>query len=216
MTNFRSPYFSASIREFWNRWHISLSTWFRDYVYIPLGGNRKGKIRHYINLVFTFLVSGLWHGASWTFVVWGGIHGLAQVAETALIGRKETKNMVLRAVRTLFVFAFCAFAWIFFVSHSISDALYIITNCLNGIGNPITYLRYGFAYIGFDKWMLAVYGFFILIMAAYDFISIKRDFVEWISSKNRILQWIFYIFIGLTVVLFSRKGVAAEFIYFQF
>lgn len=216
MKNFRSPYFSGSIREFWSRWHISLSTWFRDYVYIPLGGNRKGKIRHYINLVITFLVSGLWHGANWTFVVWGGIHGLAQVAETALLGRKETKNMVLRAVRTIVVFAFCAFAWIFFVSHSISDAFYVITHCLNGIGSPITYLRYGFGRIGFDEWMLAVYGPFILILAAYDYISIKRDFVEWISSKNRILQWIFYIVIGLIVVLFSKKGVAAEFIYFQF
>ena len=98
MINFRSPYFSKSIKEFWSRWHISLSTWFRDYVYIPLGGNRVGKIRHYMNLMITFLVSGLWHGANWTFIVWGGIHGLIQVLETAILGKKEIKNNKLNQV----------------------------------------------------------------------------------------------------------------------
>lgn len=84
MENFKSPYFSISVRDFWSRWHISLSTWFRDYVYIPLGGSRVKKPRHWVNLLVTFLVSGLWHGANWTFVVWGGIHGVAQSAESAL------------------------------------------------------------------------------------------------------------------------------------
>lgn len=84
MTNFKSPYFSTSIKEFWSRWHISLSTWFRDYVYIPLGGSRCSKLRNSFNLLVTFLASGLWHGANWTFVVWGGIHGGAQVVEKAL------------------------------------------------------------------------------------------------------------------------------------
>ena len=78
MSNFKSPYLSCSVKEFWSRWHISLSTWFRDYVYIPLGGNRVSKRRHRLNLMITFLVSGLWHGAAWTYVIWGGIHGLAQ------------------------------------------------------------------------------------------------------------------------------------------
>ena len=89
MENFRSPYLSCSVREFWSKWHISLSTWFRDYVYIPLGGNRVSKGRHKINLMITFLVSGLWHGANWTFVLWGGLHGFAQVLETTFSPRKE-------------------------------------------------------------------------------------------------------------------------------
>lgn len=89
MTNFKSPYFSKSIKEFWSRWHISLSTWFRDYVYIPLGGNRCSKPKHYLNLMITFLASGLWHGANWTFVAWGGIHGLAQVMEASFVKKKE-------------------------------------------------------------------------------------------------------------------------------
>ena len=75
MTNFKSPYFSATIKEFWSRWHISLSTWFRDYIYIPLGGNRKGRVRQYFNLMITFLISGAWHGANWTFLTWGGYMG---------------------------------------------------------------------------------------------------------------------------------------------
>ena len=81
MTNFKSPYFAASLKEFWSRWHISLSTWFRDYIYIPLGGSRAGAWRTRFNLLVTFLVSGLWHGASWTFVIWGGLHGLGQIIE---------------------------------------------------------------------------------------------------------------------------------------
>lgn len=84
MTNFKSPYLSASIREFWSRWHISLSTWFRDYVYIPLGGNRCSKLRHKANLLVTFLLSGLWHGASWNFVAWGGMHGIAQIVQASI------------------------------------------------------------------------------------------------------------------------------------
>lgn len=216
MKNFKSPYFSASIREFWSRWHISLSTWFRDYIYIPLGGNRVRIIRHYINLMVTFLISGLWHGANWTFVAWGGVHGVAQVIETVFIGKKESKNGFFRLIRTGVVFIFCTFAWIFFVSNSISDAFYVISNCMAGFTNPIAYLYVGFADLGLGKDMLAVLGFFILIMGVYDYISLKKDFVEWISLKNKVVQWIFYVVIALIVIFFSKKGVAAEFIYFQF
>ncbi len=217
MTNFKSPYFSKSIKEFWSRWHISLSTWFRDYVYIPLGGNRVGKARHYANLMITFLASGLWHGANWTFIAWGGIHGLAQVAENMFFKRvAESKNVLLRISRTLVVFAFCVFAWIFFVSNSIGDAIYIIQNCLVGISHPLTYLREGFANLWFGKEMIAVVGTCVLVLAGYDYISLKTDFVEWISEKSKALQWAFYVVLGLIVVFLSKKGVAAEFIYFQF
>ena len=92
MRNFAYPYFSQSMGEFWRRWHISLSTWFRDYVYIPLGGNRAGKARNSLNLMATFLLSGLWHGAAWTFVAWGGIHGAALTGERASQGSSKPKN----------------------------------------------------------------------------------------------------------------------------
>lgn len=215
--NFKSPYFSRSIREFWSRWHISLSAWFKDYVYIPLGGSRVKKIRHYVNLLLTFLLSGLWHGADWTFVVWGGIHGTAQIAEDAILGRtKESANRFAQIIQIIAVFAFCTFAWIFFVSSSIEDAVYVIQNCLVGVAKPITYLHDGFANIGFGKGDLAVMGICVITMAIYDAVSLKTDFVEWIAEKNKALQWMFYLLIGLMIVFLSEKGVAAEFIYFQF
>lgn len=217
MTNFRSPYFSKSIKEFWKRWHISLSAWFRDYVYIPLGGNRVSKIRCYGNLMITFLASGLWHGASWNFVVWGGIHGAAQVAENAVSGHvKESKKGLTGVFQTAMVFGFCTFAWIFFVSHSVGDAFYVIGNCLEGISQPVEFLRNGFTDIGFSKVMLLIVGVCVSMMAVYDYIFLKEDFTEVIAKKNKCMQWIFYIVIGLMIVFFSQKGVAAEFIYFQF
>lgn len=127
MENFSSPYFSTSIKEFWSRWHISLSTWFRDYVYIPLGGNRTKKLRHYFNLLVTFLVSGLWHGASWTFLIWGGVHGVAQIIENAFgISMNKKRGSFLWLVRVCLVFIFVAFAWVFFRAQSITEAIICI------------------------------------------------------------------------------------------
>lgn len=217
MTNFKAPYFSKSMKEFWKRWHISLSTWFRDYVYIPLGGNRVSRIRCYGNLILTFLASGLWHGASWNFVIWGGIHGVAQVTENIVFGHvKESKKRLIRVFQTVGVFGFCTFAWIFFVSHSIKDAFYVIGNCFEGISQPVGYLRNGFVDLGFSKVMLLIVGVCVCIMAGYDSMFLKEDFVEGILKKNKLMQWIFYIVIGLLIVFFSKKGVATEFIYFQF
>ena len=117
------------------------------------------------------------------------------------------------------VFAFCTFAWIFFVSNSIGDAFYVVGNCLVGISSPIAYFRDGFVNIGnvgFGKGRLVIAGMCILIMAGYDYLSLKEDFISWFSKKNKSLQWAFYIVIGLMVVFLSQKGVATEFIYFQF
>ena len=145
MDNFKSPYFSASIKEFWKRWHISLSSWFQDYVYIPLGGNRKGKFRKQLNLLVTFLVSGLWHGAAWHFVIWGGIHGLYQVAENILeeLGAASKCRKFPRGVKILLVFCCVDFAWIFFRLPT-ADAWYVIRNMCVGISLPLHYVREGF------------------------------------------------------------------------
>ena len=121
MENFRRPYLATSAAEFWRRWHISLSTWFRDYLYIPLGGNRKGRARKYLNTMITFLVSGLWHGANWSFVVWGGLNGAYQVIGEILAPARERACRLLhirrerpfwRVVSTVFTFGLVDFAWL--------------------------------------------------------------------------------------------------------
>ena len=117
MVNFRQPYLAQSLQDFWRRWHISLSTWLRDYLYIGLGGNRLGKLRTYINLMLTMLLGGLWHGANWTFVVWGGLHGIGLVIERLYTGRADISNsstFVGRWARRIFVFHLVCLAWIFF------------------------------------------------------------------------------------------------------
>lgn len=136
MDNFKSPYFSASISEFWSRWHISLSTWFRDYLYIPLGGNRVVKWRWYYNLYLTFIVSGFWHGANWTFLVWGALHGTYLVSGLIIssILKLETKSYfqilppdLMHSARVLFTFLLVCFAWIFFRASTIDDAMTVIS-----------------------------------------------------------------------------------------
>ncbi|MFM7053217.1 MAG: MBOAT family O-acyltransferase [Bacteroidota bacterium] len=132
MYNFRSPYMSASVSEFWSRWHISLSTWFRDYLYIPLGGNRVVKWRWYYNLYITFVISGFWHGANWTFIVWGALHGtylvVGLILNQWLKGKfinKETRWM--RPLKVLITFTLVCFAWIFFRADSMQSAWIVIT-----------------------------------------------------------------------------------------
>jgi alginate O-acetyltransferase complex protein AlgI len=128
MTNFNRPYFSRNIQEFWRRWHISLSTWFKDYVYISLGGNRKGIRRMYINYAIVFVLSGFWHGANWTYIIWGAIHAILIVAYVMYRRRypaKEHKGRVRTYVSAIVTFALVTFAWIFFRSSTLSDALVV-------------------------------------------------------------------------------------------
>ncbi len=125
--NFLSPYQSASITEFWRRWHISLSSWLRDYLYIPLGGNRKGKVRTYVNLFITMLLGGFWHGANWNFIIWGGMHGAALSLDKAklYIARKlriNTANTLLKILGIFLTFHFVCFCWIYFKSASLTDS----------------------------------------------------------------------------------------------
>ena len=128
MRNFRTPYFSASIGEFWSRWHISLSTWFRDYVYIPLGGNRVGRLRWNMNIFIVFLVSGLWHGANWTFVVWGALHGSYLVIENLSkpIFSKWTSIRLLRPLKVLVSFCLVLVGWVFFRASDVQNASFIL------------------------------------------------------------------------------------------
>ena len=234
MENFKSPYFSTSIREFWKRWHISLSTWFRDYVYIPLGGNRVKKWKRSLNLLTTFLLSGLWHGANWTFVIWGGVHGGAQLLEDALQIRslRETakgnetdisqppkhvwRNRIFFVIRTGLVFAFVSLAWAFFRAQTLTEALHIFHHALDGIQAPVQYLLNGFHDIKMGK---AKLSFCLLLyffpLTLYDAASLKTDVIAWVGRRRFFIRHLIYAALVLAVLFFQAIG-KVEFIYFQF
>jgi alginate O-acetyltransferase complex protein AlgI len=144
MQNFNRPYFASSIAEFWRRWHISLSTWFRDYLYIPLGGNRVGRARCYLNIFITFLVSGLWHGANWTYVVWGALNGaylIAGLNYRRLAGQSRSPQSILgKLAKVLGTFALTCFGWIFFRAQNIGDSIHIVRNLGHDFGGQLSYV----------------------------------------------------------------------------
>jgi D-alanyl-lipoteichoic acid acyltransferase DltB (MBOAT superfamily) len=210
MTNFRSPYFSASYREFWSRWHISLSTWFRDYVYIPLGGNRVSSIRRKKNLLVTFLASGLWHGANWTFVLWGGLHGIYQIIENAMRRREIGQHKPLKVFIT---FCFVCFAWIFFRSNTVSDSFYIISHLFKGMTNPLQYVSNILSVPGKINLIKGIGG--IVILLVFDYFSLKYDVWEKIKKCNVFMRNAIY-FGLIFMILILRPSGTYEFIYFQF
>ena len=215
MTNFRSPYFSKSVKEFWNRWHISLSTWFRDYVYIPLGGNRCSKAKHRMNLFVTLLLSGLWHGANWTFLAWGGVHGLALVAEDVLKKplAKIHNSKIGGVISWIVTCFFCNLAWVFFRADSISQACFVIRNMFSGIGNIGSYVASGIAEMAIP---VGYIGVLLIILFIYDLIGMNTDAIKKLNKKSPWIKWPIYIIMTLIVVFMSQKGEPAEFIYLQF
>lgn len=214
MTNFKSPYYSFSIKEFWSRWHISLSTWFRDYVYIPLGGNRVPKWRNCLNLFITFLVSGFWHGSSLTYIIWGGLHGLLQIIENLIYpkGKERKKHFWQLPVTFLLI----CFTWIFFRANSFEDAIWIISRLFWEISDPANYLKTAGICLGLSP--LAGFGMClsVVILGIYDYFSLKYDVIKEISNQKCLIRWPIYILLLVVIALFSEKGVATEFIYFQF
>ncbi len=226
MDNFNRPYFSKSIAEFWRRWHISLSTWFRDYFYIPLGGNRVNKGRWYSNILATFLVSGLWHGANWTFVFWGAIHGLYILFGDLTKGVRNKFVGVLslnkfpftyKLFKIVITFSLTCFAWIFFRANDLADALYIVMNLSFDTGK---------IFILNSLWegeivLFGIPGEFILSIALIILLEIvhliqrKGSIRDMISQKPIWLRWGIYLSIALSIMNF---GVIDEiaFIYFQF
>lgn len=218
MTNFASPYFSTSVKEIWRRWHISLSTWFRDYVYIPLGGSRCSPWKKNRNLFLTFLASGLWHGADWTYLIWGGLHGAAQIFEN--IFQKPLKKIrqykIGIFVSWLAVFVFWNITFVFFRADNLSEAGYIITHMLSGISSPITYIHDGYFLLNIDKFRFLYLMLLLSILFVTDYLSCRKDSYELLHVRSRVAEWGLYIVLGIIVVLFAQKGIAAEFVYFQF
>lgn len=204
--NFNRPYLSTSITEFWHRWHISLSSWFRDYVYIPLGGSRCSGIRRNMNLMATMLLSGLWHGASMNFVVWGGLHGIAMCVERTLGIAKAPQNKLLYYIRVTTTFIIVCFLWIFFRADTLTDALTIISGIFTNFGKP------------YIVWAHIIIIALVLFILAMQEIIYEKGFH--VSSIHNI--WlrhsVRYAFIVLTISFIMLFGVlnGDQFIYFQF
>jgi len=226
MKNFNLPYFATSLTDFWRRWHISLSTWFRDYVYIPLGGSRKGKLRTYINLFAVFVISGLWHGAAWTFVIWGAIHGFVLMVEKGIQEFKipvlprgiiSGHNFAVRWFFQLVIFAIVCLAWIFFRANSLTDAWTVLSGIFTKFNwrdllNQETYL------VGFKAYEFRVVVISILVLIGVEIYHRKYNLVRTVQNLNIVLRWIFYLIIVFAIILFGMYGenTTQEFIYFQF
>lgn len=216
-TNFKSPYLSFSVKEFWSRWHISLSTWFRDYVYIPLGGSRKGRIRHCLNLFITFLVSGFWHGSALTFLAWGAIHGLLQIVETFVYPKRKEKAPRKKHWWQLpLTFCLICLAWIFFRANSVKDALWILSRLFWDIERPLNYLKTAVICLNLSYPAMACMALSAVVLLIYDAVSLKRDVIGLITRAWAPVRWLVYVLLLVVIALFSYKGIATEFIYMQF
>lgn len=219
MRNFRQPYLSRSIKEFWRRWHVSLSSWFKDYVYFPLGGSRVPKPRHYFNTMVTFLVSGLWHGADWTFVIWGGLHGAYQITGDMLPKPKGLDRFPpARAVQMLFTFALVCFSWIFFRANSIGDALYMTRHLFTGSANW-TDAQYVFDVVnnmGVQLVPFLVGTACILLLIVMELFSGEKTIHEVLMKTPGVFRFGFYFFLAALILCLGVYYDASTFIYFQF
>ncbi|RTQ53283.1 MBOAT family protein [Hymenobacter gummosus] len=223
MQNFDRPYFARSLPEFWRRWHISLSTWFRDYLYIPLGGNRVALPRACLNLFIVFLVSGLWHGANWTFLIWGALHGAYLVV--GMLTRNARQQLTERlpllgspVLNVALTYALVTFAWIFFRANSLPDALYVIRHLFDpsealregalshGLGAvKVFYQRY--------EW-LALAGA-LLALALVETAQARVAVGGWVARQPTPVRWALYYGVVLCIALLSPME-RVQFIYFQF
>lgn len=204
MENFRRPYFAATVTEFWHRWHISLSTWFKDYVYIPMGGNRVSKARCYLNIMVTFVVSGIWHGANWTFLIWGTLHGLLQCIEKALGIHRRVWHGGRRLLHVLLTFCIVSLAWIFFRANNVTDAFTIISGIFTDLQMP--YLR------------LADFGAIFMALLLVGLKESREEF-GWRFNLSPVTSfvWKHLYMIGMIayLILFGVLN-GDQFIYFQF
>lgn len=218
MKNFRTPYFSKSISEFWGRWHISLSTWFRDYLYIPLGGNRTNKLRWYFNLFVVFLISGLWHGANWTFVVWGALHGFYLIFSIITKKQRESLSTFVRIKKYSFIqksfkilttFTLVNIGWVFFRANSIGDALQILNKItlftLDGLRK----------YMSLDKNQIVLSFLVIFLLLFIQYFQNRAHVVLRYKNAHPVISWSIYFFLLIGILAFGEFR-SQDFIYFQF
>lgn len=209
INNFMRPYFAISITDFWKRWHISLTRWLTRHVYIAMGGNRCSKLRQYWNIMVTFLVSGIWHGANWTFVFWGAMHGVLQIIEKAIGWQKyEGKNWVVKTVRIVVTFLLVNFAWVFFRMPTIGDAFAVISKMLTEPG--YFNIREGFETAA--GVMMAFIGLAILI-----FKDVREEFfhtrMRWLNKP--FVRMVCYVILFCLIISIGVLD-SSQFIYVNF
>jgi alginate O-acetyltransferase complex protein AlgI len=219
MLNFRQPYFARSITDFWRRWHISLSTWFRDYVYIPLGGSRVPRWRCQLNLALVFLVSGLWHGAAWTFLIWGALHATYAVIGTVTRDMRgqmaqaiglDRSPWLLDGLRMFVTVQLVMLAWVFFRAASLSDALYIVAHLFRGLE-----LRGGYGLNFGGAYEVTILGASVATLFAVDAMQESGGARGWFRAQPLPLRWALYYAMVFAVLILGKFG-SQEFIYFQF
>jgi D-alanyl-lipoteichoic acid acyltransferase DltB (MBOAT superfamily) len=225
--NFNRPYFSRSITEFWRRWHMTLYNWFRDYIYIPLGGSRVKKYRKHINLMVVFMISGLWHGAAYHFVAWGLIHGFYCIvgdmtkgirAKVATFLRVDTESFGHRLYQTLTTFAFVCFAWMFFRVSAMRDAIYIIKN-FNIRDYYVLFDGSIMDSLGLDRKEFDVAMLSIGVLFFIEWLGTKIDIFAALRKQHLVFRWLVYYALIFYIIIFGSYGDkynAADFIYFQF
>lgn len=227
MTNFDRPYLSKSITEFWRRWHISLSTWFKDYVYIPMGGNRVSSSRRYFNLFITFLLSGLWHGANWTYIIWGALNGIYQILSIATRNlRKKAVDLshinklprVHKAFQVLITFSLTMIAWVFFRASDFGQAVYILRHIpegLTGKGNLSSVLSLSQTISTYKAEGLVLSLLLIVFLILVEMVQRKTVIREAIDSKLSYFGWVVY-YAGIFAIIILGQFTNTQFIYFQF
>ena len=211
MINFRQPYFATSPQDFWSRWHISLSTWLRDYLYIPLGGNRRGKIRTQRNLLLTMLLGGLWHGAAWTFVIWGAIHGLWLAVHRAISGNRRASsepkaNLGLRLLKIVFTFHLVCLTWLFFRAESLGQAMNMLGAFAPGHWAMFSETAFG---------LLVIVGFYSLPLVCFEIWTERRKDELALCNASPLARAMIYFFIVMMMIFYSPPELQ-EFIYFRF
>ena len=231
MKNFKHPYSAVTVSDFWRRWHISLTTWFRDYIYIPLGGSRCAKWKHFRNILITFSLSGLWHGAEWSFVVWGALNGLYQVVGSLTApfrGRLETclgldpDGWLRRWWKRLVTFALVDFAWLFFRANSFLTGVGMLRQAavnpgLSALRDPLAMITV--ENLGMGRKDFAVLLLALVVLAAVDTLRQRVDLKAVLDRRNIVVRYAVYYVIIFTVLIFGIYGPefdAASFIYFQF
>ncbi len=204
INNFNRPYFAASVTEFWKRWHISLTRWLTQQVYIPLGGSRCSKIRTYWNILVTFLVSDIWHGANWTFIVWGCMHGVFQIMEKALGWNKKESKGIVKALRILVTFAVVTVAWVIFRSPSISDAFGLIGRFFVSGGKVIA-----------DTQTLLHIGVALVPLLLFEFGKEMIPNLYGHLKSDAVVRWVTYLAVFAMIVLIGVHD-GSSFIYVSF